>query len=130
MDSGYILKRMRLAVIPAWGGGGIRERARSRILQFGALAPGRTELLLAEFRGQRKGKLGDAQGLGCNAVYGWCQRTFRWSVQEASHKSRARSPESRRQRASVPHRTCNLQGAGSFHPAASHGLAACDASPG
>lgn len=74
--------------------------------------------------------MGDAQGLGCNAVHGWRQRTFRWSVQEASHESRARSRKSRRQRASAPHRTRNLQGAGSFRPAASHGLAACGASPG
>lgn len=63
-------------------------------------------------------------------VHGWCQCIFRWSVQEASHESRARSPESHRQRASASHRTRNLQGAGSSRPAASHGLAACGASPG
>lgn len=49
-DSGYILKRMRLAVISVWGGGGIREREGSKMLQFGAVAPGRTELLLGGIR--------------------------------------------------------------------------------
>lgn len=39
-DSRHILKRMRLAVIPAWGGDAIREREGSRMLQFEASAPG------------------------------------------------------------------------------------------
>ena len=83
-------------------GGSQRKRGLKDAAKFGASAPGRTELPLAGSRGQRKGRLGDAQGLGCSGVSGRCPRTSRWDVREAvvqgtvAVQSRELPPEGKR----------------------------------